>query len=92
MYDKVSRLSSESLAKTNSGKLVTIISADIQAIERQMQIIPMTLSSPLINLVVYIIIGTTVSWEYSLIVFLAWVITIFLQGKATAYSKKLMVS
>lgn len=92
MYDKISKLSTQSIAKTNSGKIVTIISAELQQVERNMAIIPMALTSPLINLVVYIIIGYTASWEYSAIVFVTWAITMYVQNYAAKKSKNIMVS
>lgn len=83
LYDKVAKLNSESIGKTNSGKLVTICSSDLQAIERPMQVLPMTISAPFVNLVVYTIIGITLSWEYSLITFITWIITMFCQMKSS---------
>ena len=40
MYNKISKLSMKSLTRTNSGKLVTIVSGDIQAVERPLGITP----------------------------------------------------
>lgn len=91
MYDKVASLNMESIARTNSGKLVTILSSDLQAIERPMQLLPSTFASPFVNLVVYIIIGNTLSWEYSLITFVTWIITIYFQMKAAQYGKKVLI-
>ena len=40
MYDKISRLSVRSITETNSGKLITLISADIFALEKNLAISP----------------------------------------------------
>jgi ABC-type multidrug transport system fused ATPase/permease subunit len=79
----------KSIAQTNSGKLVTIVSSDIHSIERQMCCIPIVIAAPFINIVVYIIIGLTSSWEFSLIVFLLWMVVMTFQFLVSERQKKL---
>ena len=83
MYNKVSRLSLKSLSETNSGKLITLISSDIFAVERNMQFAPMIISAPITNVVAYVIIGMTSGWIYTLIVFAMTVVMVAVQFALT---------
>jgi ABC-type multidrug transport system fused ATPase/permease subunit len=69
MFNKVAKLSLKSLAETNSGKLITLISSDIFTVERNMQFAPLIISAPISNICAYILIGLTSGWRYSAIVF-----------------------
>jgi ABC-type multidrug transport system fused ATPase/permease subunit len=62
MYSKISRLSMQSLTETNSGKLITIVSGDIQAIERSLAICSIVLAAPFINLIAYTVLIFTSGW------------------------------
>jgi hypothetical protein len=53
LYNKVVRLSVKSMTETNSGKLVSLISADLFQIERGLSTVPVLLASPFINLLAY---------------------------------------
>jgi hypothetical protein len=75
MYEKVGKLSMKSLIETNSGKLITLISADMFQVERGLVISPVVFAAPFVNLLCYIFIGISVGWWYSLAIFLAWIIT-----------------
>jgi len=79
MYNKVSKLSLKSLAETNSGKLITLISSDLFTIERMMQFAPLLISAPLCNIVAYIIIGFTAGWAYTGIIFVMTVVLVSCQ-------------
>ena len=68
----------KSLTETNSGKLITIVSGDIQAIERPLSMVALIMAVPLINLMAYIIIGLTSGWIYSAITCAIWVVIVFL--------------
>jgi len=48
LYGKVSKLSLKSLAETNSGKLITIISSEMFTIERYSAMLPMVIMCPFI--------------------------------------------
>ena len=75
MFKKVGKLSMKSLSMTNSGKLVSLISADLFAIERGLSFCSMIIASPVVHVTSYIIIGFYYSWEYALIVFATWIFT-----------------
>jgi ABC-type transport system involved in cytochrome bd biosynthesis fused ATPase/permease subunit len=80
MYDKLGKLSIKSLTSTNSGKLVTLASADIFMVEKGLAFSPLLISAPLINLLVWILVGIMEGWLYSLVIFLTWVLMIILQN------------
>ena len=86
MYTKVTRLSVKSLTETNSGKLITIVSGDIQAIERQLGLVPSVFTAPFINIIAYVVIGLTSGWEFSAITFCIWIVIMVCQHYS---SKKL---
>ena len=79
IYDKVGNLSMKAMASTNSGKLVTLVSADIFMLERGLAFAPIIFSTPLSNLTVIIALGFTTSWINSGIVLGVWIIMILLQ-------------
>jgi ABC-type multidrug transport system fused ATPase/permease subunit len=79
MYLKISKLSMKSLTETNSGKLISIVSGDIQSVERPLALASQVISAPFINLVAYIVLGITSGWKYSLITFLIWIVILILQ-------------
>ena len=81
IFDKVANLSMKSMTETNSGKVITIVNADVQAIERQLSFIPLMLISPVINILAYIIIGLECGWIYSLVTFTIWILVLCCQVK-----------
>jgi ABC-type transport system involved in cytochrome bd biosynthesis fused ATPase/permease subunit len=83
VYEKVNKLSMKSITETNSGKLITIVSGDIQSVERAMAIAPIVLAAPFINIVAYIAIWLTSGPEYALVTFIIWVIILILQTLAS---------
>ena len=89
LYTKVSRLSMKSVTETNSGKLITIVSGDIQAIERALGIVSILFAAPLVNLVAFIVLGLTSGWEYAGITFAIWIIIMFLQHLFSEKGKEL---
>ena len=78
LYTKVSKLSMKSLTETNSGKLITIVSGDIQAIERSLGAAPIIIAAPFVNVTAYLILGFTAGWEYAGITFAIWIIIMIL--------------
>jgi ABC-type multidrug transport system fused ATPase/permease subunit len=89
MYIKVSKLSVKSVTETNSGKLITIVSGDIQSVERMMKFVPQVFSGPIINLVAYIVIWFLNDWVSSLITFVVGVFIMYCQIKSTTSIKEL---
>ena len=79
----------KSLNETSSGKLVSLISADMFQIERGLGFSPMVFGTVLVNFLSYIIIGVTYSWVYSGIVFAVWILTFFFQVMSGLCIKKL---
>lgn len=77
MYTKISKLSMKSLTQTNSGKLITIVSGDIQAIERPLGIAAILIASPIINLIAYSVLWWTSGWIAALTTFLIWILVMF---------------
>jgi ABC-type multidrug transport system fused ATPase/permease subunit len=66
LYDKLGKVTMESIIKTNSGKIITIISSDIFAIEKQLIFVPLPFIAPLLNAGCFIYIGFKAAWYYSL--------------------------
>ncbi len=53
LYDKIVNLSMKSMTETNSGKLISLISADLFGVERGMALFPAVLAAPFINFFSY---------------------------------------
>ena len=79
IFDKVCKLSMKSLIATNSGKLISVISADLFKSERSLAFSPLVLAFPIVNAFTYCIIGLTSSWYNSLIVFAIWMVQLAVQ-------------
>ena len=69
IYDKVGSLSIKSVTSTNSGKLVTLVSADIFMMERGLAFVPIIFSAPCSNVSVIIAVGITTNWINAAIIF-----------------------
>ena len=79
MYDKLGKLSMKSVTSTNSGKLITLVSADIFTIERGLAFAPIALTSPFVNIGVVIFIGVKTHWSNAIIVLCFYLAMIILQ-------------
>lgn len=79
LLQKATRLSMKSMTETNSGKLVTIVNADIQQMERSLSFVPLILVAPLVNVLAYVIIGLQCGWLYSGITFAIWIVIVICQ-------------
>ena len=88
MYDKLTQLSMKSLTETNSGKLVTMVSGDLAAIERPLAICGALLAAPFINLTAYVVLGLTSGWEFAAVAFVMWLLVLFCQDKSSKLIKK----
>jgi hypothetical protein len=75
------------MTQTDSGKLVSLISADLFQVERGLSFLPMVIASPFINIVAYALLGITIGYYYTLMVFVLWIILIYLQYLASEHSK-----
>lgn len=89
MFDKVTALSVESLAKTNSGKLIAMISSDLFAVERTFTFAPLILVSPICNLFTFLYIGSMFGWIPALIVIGCILVSFGLQILAGNFQKSL---
>jgi ABC-type multidrug transport system fused ATPase/permease subunit len=76
MYDKIGKLSMQSMIKTNSGKLIAIIASNIFSIEEGLANFPNTLMCPFLSIVCYIYLGLLVGWWYCLGVFIFWIFSL----------------
>ena len=88
MFDKVCHLSMKSLIATNSGKLISVISADLFAAERSLAFTPLVLAFPVVNAFTYTLIGLLSSWVNSLIVFSVWIVMVVVQVAAGRIAKR----
>lgn len=88
IFDKVCHLSMKSLIATNSGKLISVISADLFAAERSLAFTPLILAFPVVNAFAYGLIGFSSSWVNSLIVFGIWIIMVAVQFTSGRCAKR----
>ena len=89
IFDKVCHLSMKSLIATNSGKLISVISADLFAAERSLAFSPMILAFPFVWGFAYLIIGLTSSWINILIIFSIWLVMLFAQFASGKCARRL---
>ena len=78
----------KSLITTNSGKLVSVLSADLFAIERNLAYSSLIITFPVVNIFTYVLIGITNSWVNSLIVFCVWIVMLLVQICSGKLSKR----
>jgi ABC-type multidrug transport system fused ATPase/permease subunit len=79
MFDKVTALSIESLAKTSSGKLIAMISSDLFAVERTFSFASLIVVSPICNLFSFLYVGFKFGWIPALIVLSCCVVSFSFQ-------------
>ena len=79
LYDKVVKLSVKSMTETNSGKLISLISADLFAIERGLSFCPTIIAAPFINMVAYGFLWSIIGFGYTMIVLGFWILVMILQ-------------
>jgi ABC-type multidrug transport system fused ATPase/permease subunit len=89
LYNKVQRLTIKSLTETDSGKVISIISGDLQAIARPLCFTSIILAAPFVNLTAYIVLAITSGVEYALITFAWWILLIILQHYASQMTKRM---
>ena len=88
IFDKVCHLSMKSLMATNSGKLISVISADLFAAERSLAFTPLILAFPFVNAFTYALIGFSSDWMNSLIVFCVWILMVIVQFSSGRIAKR----
>lgn len=71
-YEKIIKLSFQSLLKVKSGRLINFISSELFSIESDLLLLPLIFSSPIINLAGYFLIGINVGWIYAASAFGLW--------------------
>jgi ABC-type multidrug transport system fused ATPase/permease subunit len=87
LYHRVTQLTLKAMTETNGAKLISLVSTDFFMFERPLQLVPMLVVAPILNIIVYILIGVTSRWEYSLMIFVLWVLTLFSQSLASKWQK-----
>ena len=80
MYNKVGKLSTKSLGRINTGKLVSLVSGDLFNLEKMLTITPMAVSGVLLNLTAYVLIGYLYqNYTHTAILTTTWLLTLLLQ-------------
>ena len=78
LYDKEVKLSMKSMTETHSGKLISLISADLFTIEKGLSIFPLLFAAPFINLFACYLLAVSVGIKYTAIVFGLWILTMIM--------------
>ena len=89
LFNKVVRLSMKSMTETNSGKLISLISADLFAIEKGVSLFPLLFAAPFINLIACYLMAITVGFKMSLIVWGMWILLMAAQVFVTSQHRRL---
>lgn len=89
LFDKVVKLSMKSMTETNSGKLISLISADLFSIEKGLSIFPVLFAAPLINLFACYFLALTIGIKYTAIVLGLWIVTMCAQYASTVALRRL---
>ena len=69
LFDKVIKLSVKSMTETNSGKLISLISADLFHVEKGIGQFAILATTPFVNAWAFYLLFKTISWQPTLIVF-----------------------
>ena len=89
LYDKTVSLSMKSFTECHSGKLISLISADLFTVERGVSIFPILFAAPIINLTCCYFLTLWLGVQYTAIVLGFWIVTIFLEFLSSKWSRKL---
>ena len=92
VYGKISRLSLSNLAKTNKGKIMTIINSDLYVISTDLHFINSFISMPIIWGVMFAVIAWLSSWKIAGITFGISVLAIVTVLGLGAYSLKIKLA
>lgn len=88
LYNKIEKLTIKSLTETDSGKVISIISGDLQALTRPMCFISVIIVAPLINITAYLVLWRTSGLEYALITAAWWGVLLVTQHYTTEKTKE----
>ena len=91
IYDKVAKLSAKSLAQTSSGKLITLVSADIFMIERGLLFVVYPWCAIFIYIGAITLLSITAGWQYGLMTFTVWACTMLGQVYSAGFVKNFKV-
>lgn len=89
LYDKVLKLSMKSLTETNSGKLISLISADLFMIEKGLSLYSFIVTAPFINGLMSYLLYQKIGLVRMFIVLSVWIVTLILQMVSGATLRKL---
>ena len=87
LFNKVTKLSMKSIAITNSGKLISLISADLFLLEKGLSFTSLLFASPFVTLFAGYLLWDLVGWEKTLISFSFWILNLLAQSYATKVGK-----
>jgi len=62
LFDKAVRLSMKSITETNSGKLISLVSADLFTVERGLSFFPILVASPFLNILGVSVLSTLIEF------------------------------
>jgi multidrug transporter EmrE-like cation transporter len=88
LFDKVVQFSMKSMTETNSGKLISLISADLFIVERGLSVFPLNFAAPFISLFTCYLLYSKVGIYYTSMIFIIWAFTMSLQFLTTQKYKK----
>jgi ABC-type multidrug transport system fused ATPase/permease subunit len=80
IYDKIGKLSMKAVTSTNSGKLISLISADCFMLERGMAFAPFVFTTPLTNIAVMIFLAIRQHWSSAVVVLVFFVLMLVAQN------------
>jgi hypothetical protein len=66
----------KTLVQINGAKIITLVSTDFFMFERLLTTSIMPIVAVILNIAVYILVGTQYGWEYSGILLLLWILSI----------------
>lgn len=87
LYNKVNKLSMKSIAITNSGKLISLISADLFLLEKGIAFTSLLFASPFVILIAGYLLWDLVGWQKTLISFSFWILNMLAELYATRVGK-----
>ena len=76
MYNRVTKMTLKTLVQINGAKIITLVSTDFFMFERLLTTSIMPIVAVILNIAVYILVGTQYGWEYSGILLLLWILSI----------------
>lgn len=80
IYDKIGKLSMKAVTSTNSGKLISLVSADCFMMERGLAFAPIALTVPITNIAVIIFLSVRHHWSSGLVVLAFWLLMLLGQN------------